>query len=146
VAAIKAAVASFKLKNVILIINFKLKMSSSNFIKCALQKYPLNSAVTAKSGQRNLIELVSRFPKQGSGMKVYRKTWPENSYWEVYYANMTAAKAGRLYGIKFWQGERISNKIDKIPGVMKRGVWQYDINDAFKLTDRYKASAGPGER
>jgi hypothetical protein len=68
-------------------------------------------------------------------MKVYRKNWPENCYWEVYYAHMRSVKTGRLYGIKYWQGERISNKIDKIPGVMKRGIWQYDINGAFELTE-----------
>jgi len=69
-------------------------------------------------------------------MKVYRKTWPENCYWEVYYAHMRSVKTGRLYGIKYWQGERISDKIDKIPGVMKRGIWQYDINGAFELTEQ----------
>ena len=109
---------------------------SSNFIKAALQKYPLHEAVGAKPGQRNLIEMVTRFPKQGTGMKVFKKTWPEDCYWEIYYAHMRSVKTGRLYGIKYWQGERISNKIDKIPGVLKRGVWQYDINNAFELSDK----------
>ena len=108
---------------------------SSNFIKAALQKYPLNSAVGAKSGQRNLMELVSRFPKQGAGMRVFKKSWPDNCYWEINYAHMRSVKTGRLYGIQYWNGERKSNKIDKIPGVLKRGVWQFDINGAFELTE-----------
>lgn len=36
---------------------------SSNFIKAALQKYPLHSSVGAKPNQRNLVEMVSRFPR-----------------------------------------------------------------------------------
>ena len=83
--------------------------------------------------------MISRFPQQGAGMKVFKKTWPENCYWEVYYAKMSSQKAGRLYGLKYWQGDRLSTKIDKIPGVMKRGVWQYDINNAFQLTDKEMA-------
>jgi small subunit ribosomal protein S34 len=79
--------------------------------------------VSAKPGQRNLVELISRFPKQGAGIKVFKKTWPENCYWHVFYTKMSTDKAGRMYGIKYWEGERISNKIDKIPGVMKRGIW-----------------------
>ena len=35
----------------------------------------------------------------------------------------------------FKDGERVSNKIDKIHGVHKRGVWQYDMNDAFEMAD-----------
>lgn len=35
------------------------------------------------SGQRNLIELISRYPGFGQGFKVHRKTWPEDSYIEV---------------------------------------------------------------
>ena len=33
------------------------------------------------SGQKNLIELISRYPGFGRGFKVFKKTWPENSYY-----------------------------------------------------------------
>ena len=33
------------------------------------------------SGQKNLIELISRYPGYGKGFKVFKKTWPENSYY-----------------------------------------------------------------
>ena len=36
-------------------------------------------------------------------------------------------------GVKYVQDERVSNKIDRVPGVLKRGVW------AFRPTS-YEAS------
>lgn len=38
---------------------------------------------TIGSGQNNLIELISRYPGNGQGFKVHRKTWPENCYWQL---------------------------------------------------------------
>jgi hypothetical protein len=38
---------------------------------------------TIGSGQKNLIELISRYPGHGLGFKVHRKTWPEDSYWLI---------------------------------------------------------------
>jgi len=35
------------------------------------------------SGQKNLIELISRYPGYGKGFKVFKKTWPEDSYYQV---------------------------------------------------------------
>ena len=42
-------------------------------------------------------------------------------------------KNPRLFGIKYWNGELQSDKVDRIPGIMKRGIWQFDINGAFGL-------------
>eukprot|EP00356_Strombidium_inclinatum_P016399 CAMPEP_0170491620 /NCGR_PEP_ID=MMETSP0208-20121228/11156_1 /TAXON_ID=197538 /ORGANISM="Strombidium inclinatum, Strain S3" /LENGTH=74 /DNA_ID=CAMNT_0010767221 /DNA_START=249 /DNA_END=470 /DNA_ORIENTATION=- len=39
----------------------------------------------------------------------------------------------RFYGIKYWNGERTINHIAKIPGVNKRGIWQFDVNDTFSV-------------
>ena len=69
-------------------------------------------------------------------MKVYKKCWPENSYWHVYHTKMTGTKTGRLYGIKYWNGEMTKRKIDKIPGVMKRGVWQFDTNGVIDVSEK----------
>jgi len=30
-----------------------------------------------------------------------------------------------LQGIKYWKGEIESNKIEKVSGVLKRGIWQF---------------------
>ena len=43
-----------------------------------IKKYTLKEVVKHSSlgaGQRNLIELISRYPGQGLGFKVYKKTW-----------------------------------------------------------------------
>jgi len=41
----------------------------------------MKETIKAKPGQLNIIEMVTRFPKNGLGVKIYKKTWPENSYW-----------------------------------------------------------------
>jgi len=41
-----------------------------------------------------------------------------------------SGRYARLTGIKYWEGERISNKVDHIRSCLKRGVWQYTLNDA----------------
>jgi hypothetical protein len=49
-----------------------------------LDKYPMTEkSESVKSGQYNLFDMLSRFPKNGQGMKVYKKTWPENCYWQI---------------------------------------------------------------
>ena len=57
------------------------KKMSESLIKRALQQFPLKETIKAKPGQLNIIEMVTRFPKNGLGVKIYKKTWPENSYW-----------------------------------------------------------------
>ena len=57
------------------------KIMSESLIKRALQLFPLKETIKAKPGQLNIIEMVTRFPKNGLGVKIYKKTWPENSYW-----------------------------------------------------------------
>ena len=99
-------------------------------IRKALLKYPQLDSVKegSRTGQRNLVELIARFPQNGKGMRVFRKSWPEDSYWQVWKVQMTSEKAGRVYGVRYWKGELLSSKIDKINGASKRGIWQYDIS------------------
>ena len=84
-------------------------------------------AVTSKPSQRNLFELVMRFPKNGKGMKAYRRHWPENSYWEIWSVKPTSEKSARMTGVKYWNGELQSQRIENIAGCMKRGIWKFDL-------------------
>ena len=36
---------------------------------------------------------------------------------------------GRLKGLKYWKGELVGDKYEKIPRVLQRGMWQYDLSD-----------------
>ena len=36
---------------------------------------------------------------------------------------------GRFWGLKYEKGELATNKIEKIPRVLHRGMWQYDCTD-----------------
>ena len=103
--------------------------------KALFQNFPVNPAVTAKPGMRNLPELIGHFPKNGKGMKVFKKTWPDNCYWLVYDVKMKSHQSGRMYGLHYWNGELQKHKIACIPGVHKRGIWQYDVNDAFEVPE-----------
>ena len=57
----------------------------------AIRKYTLAEVVKHRSygaGQRSLIELISRYPGHGVGFKVFKKTWPEGSFWHVRHVEM----------------------------------------------------------
>ena len=52
----------------------------------AIRKYALKELVkpsTLGAGQHNLVELVGRYPGHGLSFKVFKKTWPEGSFWHV---------------------------------------------------------------
>ena len=36
-----------------------------------------------------------------------------------------SGRFGRLTGVKYWNGQIVGDKIEKIPGVLQRGMWQY---------------------
>ena len=52
----------------------------------AIKKFTIKELVKHQSigsGQKNLIELISRYPGFGRDFKVFKKTWPENSYYKI---------------------------------------------------------------
>ena len=69
-------------------------------------------------------------------MKVYRKSWPNDSFWKIYHIERSKADSMRYFGLKYWKGNLISTKVEKICGVKKRGTWQYEIDGAFEVTER----------
>ena len=73
-------------------------------------------------------------------MKVFKKTWPENCYYHLYWASLKNNKSGKLYGIKYWNGERVKDKIEAVRGASKRGIWQYDLNGVLEITDEEMAA------
>ena len=51
-----------------------------------IRKYTLPELVKHRSlgaGQKNLIELISRYPGQGMNFKVFKKTWNEGTFFHV---------------------------------------------------------------
>ena len=79
--------------------------SKSTFIKAALAKYPLDASVKAKSNQRTLVELISRFPNSGKGLKVYKKTWQDHHYWTIYHVEVKGPRQVKYYGLEYKFGE-----------------------------------------
>mmetsp|Transcript_37154 Transcript_37154/g.48863 ORF Transcript_37154/g.48863 Transcript_37154/m.48863 type:complete len:129 (+) Transcript_37154:15-401(+) len=97
-----------------------------------IRKYALAEVTkhrTLGAGQRNLIELISRYPSYGMGFKVFKKTWHEGCFWHVKKVDMFNGRYGRLWGYRYEKGELLKPKIQRIPGVLKRGMWQFDCTD-----------------
>jgi len=57
----------------------------------AIKKFTMKDLVKHQhigSGQKNLIELISRYPGFGAGFRVFRKTWPAESYYELKHVHL----------------------------------------------------------
>ena len=53
----------------------------------AIKKYTLKEMTrhaTIGAGQKNLFELISKWPGHGQGFKVYKKTWPEGCFYHIH--------------------------------------------------------------
>ena len=51
-----------------------------------IRKYTLHEIVKHRrlgAGQKNLIELISRYPGQGLGFKVFKKTWQQDHFYHI---------------------------------------------------------------
>ena len=51
-----------------------------------IKKYTLAEVIKHGSygpGQKNLIELIARYPGQGQGFKVFKKTWSEDHFFHI---------------------------------------------------------------
>ena len=79
--------------------------------------------------------MIMRFPKHGLGMKVWRKTWADNNYFLIKHVEMSSKKSARMYGLKFENDKLVGTKVERIRGVTKRGIWQYDYNGAFEIPE-----------
>lgn len=77
---------------------------------------------------KNLIEMAGNHPSQGVGMKFWRKTWPENSYYIVTKVTFDDARHGKVWGIRTWQG-KTEEKERIVPSILKLGVWKYSIKE-----------------
>ena len=77
-----------------------------------IKKYTLADVVKHRklgSGQRNLVELVSRYPGQGLHFKVYKKTWQEDSFFHVRRIQMFVSIATAVFRPERWH---VNNLVD----------------------------------
>ena len=71
-----------------------------------------------------MYEVLSTLPKHGIGARVQRKSWHENSYWDVVRVNMdVSGKSGKSYGMLTWNGSKVHEEARRIPGSLKK-VWR----------------------
>ena len=97
----------------------------------AIKKFTLQEITKHRTiKQKNLVEMLSRYPGYGTGFKVYRKWWPEGMFYHVRSVNLLSTRYGRLSGILYKENQIAGNKIVKIEEVLKRGMWNYQLNDA----------------
>ncbi|KAI0824659.1 hypothetical protein BC628DRAFT_1518163 [Trametes gibbosa] len=72
----------------------------------------------------NLYQLLSRYPQDGVGQRVYQTRWGakgiEGSYWEVTRTKLKSeGRHGKAWGVLVWKGKRVSERDEKIPGGLK---------------------------
>ena len=97
----------------------------------AIKKFTLQEVTKHRViKNKNLIEMLSRYPGYGVGYKVTRKWWPQGQFMHIKNVELYSARFGRAWGIMYKDGQIASNKIEKIDGVLKRGMWQYELSDA----------------
>ena len=56
-------------------------------------------------------------------MRVYRKDWDEDTYYEIKYVRYGKQNQPKYYAVKYRGGELASHKFEKIKGAQKRGIW-----------------------
>ena len=79
-------------------------------------------------GYKNLIEMAGSNKNKGVGLKFWRKSWPDNSYFTLTKIEFENARSGRAWGVLTWEG--VSKAEEKeIRGVLKLGTWQYKAQD-----------------
>ncbi|KAI8106890.1 hypothetical protein M9434_001544 [Picochlorum sp. BPE23] len=73
---------------------------------------------------KNVYEILSKLPKHGVGSRIQRKTWKDDSFWDVSQVKMhVSGKAGKAYGMLTWRGEQVHEVPKQIPGTLKK-VWR----------------------
>lgn len=99
----------------------------------AIKKFTLADVTKHRTiKNKNLIEMLTRYPGYGVGYKVARKWWPQGQYFHVKNVELYSARYGKLWGILYRDNKIAGNKIEPIDGVLKRGMWNYELVDASK--------------
>ena len=78
----------------------------------AIKRFTINDLVKHQaigSGQKNLVELISRYPNFGQGFKVYKKTWPENCYYKLTNVHLFVSTLVRVCLLLFFRAGASDN-------------------------------------
>jgi small subunit ribosomal protein S34 len=76
------------------------------------------------TGYMSMFQMCGQLPNRGVGYRFYRKTWPENSYYELSTIKLKDPGHGKAWGYFVWKGERSEQPL-KVRSPLKRGIWQY---------------------
>ncbi|KAI0637931.1 hypothetical protein C8Q77DRAFT_398607 [Trametes polyzona] len=118
-------------------------------VQAALRKLlPSQLPPSLSSLPGNLYEVLSRYPQDGVGQKVYQTRWGakgiEGSYWEVTRTKLKCeGQHGKAWGVLVWKGKRVSERDEKIPGGLKYrwAVGESRIKPGFKPLPQSQSSS-----
>ncbi|CDW71476.1 UNKNOWN [Stylonychia lemnae] len=89
----------------------------------AIKKFTMQEVTHHKKFTNyNLVSLLTRFPGNGQGFKVYQKYWPQGTYFH-------SSRYGRMTGVKYVDDKVAGGKVERIVGILKKGLWNYQLND-----------------
>jgi hypothetical protein len=80
---------------------------------------------------KNLFEMAGKYKNQGIGLRFYRKTWPENTYFTLTRIKFDDMRHGKAWGILTWEG-KTRDKEELIKSALKLGTWKYIENKENK--------------
>ncbi|GBE79358.1 hypothetical protein BKA93DRAFT_744805 [Sparassis latifolia] len=112
-------------------------MASS--VGSALRKLlPAKLPPSLSSQPGNLYEVLSRYPQDGVGQRVYQTRWSakgiEGCYWEVTRTKLKLEGThGKAWGVLVWRGQRVSERDEQIRGGLKYR-WAEGMSQARKFT------------
>lgn len=110
------------------ITEFKFDKIVQNIFKQGIKTFELKDLIKhRKIKDKNLLEMLSRFPGGGIGFKVYRKTWPPGMFYQVSHVNYKSPRFGNVFGNLYQKDKKQATYPQRIRGTSKRGVWVYEF-------------------
>ncbi|KAI0317739.1 hypothetical protein OF83DRAFT_1119783 [Amylostereum chailletii] len=103
----------------------------------AIQKLlPAELPPSLSSRTGSLYQILSRYPQDGVGQRVYQTRWPAkgiaDSYWEITRTSLKLhGEHGKAWGKLVWKGKVVSQRPERIPGSLKY-TWARGVSPAIK--------------
>jgi hypothetical protein len=110
--------------------------AATNLVKGARKSFTLTDLVKQeKFAYSNLIEAIHIYPNHGVGFRIAKVHWPENQYIHVTKVDLESNRLGRVFGKIYKDGKLLSENLIDVDGTSTRGLWRYDLGDAFCQLD-----------
>lgn len=110
--------------------------AAQNLMQGARKHFTLQDLIKhEKLKYKNLVEMISEYPNNGIGFRISKIYWPENHYIKIFKVDLETNRSGKVYGRKYIDGVATSDRVFEVDRASTRGLWRYDLGDAFHQAD-----------